>query len=66
MNECYECDFWDSDREGCTCPHSDRWYACPVESELPENKKAIEEYAEWAGKQWKENDEECPTKQDSN
>ena len=28
-------------------PQSDRWYACPIESELPENKKALEEYVNW-------------------
>lgn len=49
MNKCKKCGFWDSERNGCTCPHADMWYACPIESELPENKKALEEYAEWAG-----------------
>ena len=53
MNECYTCGFWDSDY-GCTCPHSDMWYACPIESEMPENKKALDEYAEWAGAERKE------------
>ena len=50
MSECYECGFWDSEREGCTCPHSDKWYACPIENKKPENVKALEEYAEWAGR----------------
>ena len=48
MTECYLCGFWDSEREGCTCPSWDRWYACPIESEKPENKEAIKAYAEWA------------------
>lgn len=26
-NDCYHCGFYDWDSEGCTCPHSDRWYA---------------------------------------
>lgn len=29
----------------CDLPFSDRWYACPIESEKPENKKALEEMA---------------------
>lgn len=55
MNECYNCGFWDSEREGCTCPSYDKWYACPIENEKPENKKALEEYAEWyaEGKRWR-------------
>lgn len=27
MNECYNCGFWDSDYEACTCPSQDLWYA---------------------------------------
>lgn len=50
MNECYDCDFWDSDREGCTCSSLDKWYACPIESSKPENQKELEEYAEWVAK----------------
>ena len=46
---CLDCGFWDSEREGCTCPSSDTWYACPIEAEKPENKKALQEYAEWYG-----------------
>lgn len=46
INECYKCGFYDSDF-GCTCPSLDRWFACPIESEKEENKKALEEYAEW-------------------
>lgn len=49
MTECYRCGFNDEDY-GCTCPHSDKWYACPIESEKPHNKKALEEYAEWVSK----------------
>lgn len=48
MRKCRICGFWDSDYESCTCPSTDRWYACPIESEKLENKKALEEYAEWA------------------
>lgn len=44
--KCYKCGFWDSDWEACTCPSTDKWYACPIESEKPENKKALEEWAE--------------------
>ena len=29
-------------------PQADMWYACPIESEKPENKKALEEYIKWA------------------
>ncbi len=36
MNECYNCGFWDSDYEGCTCPSVDKWYACPLEPEPTE------------------------------
>lgn len=49
INKCLRCGFWESDYEGCTCPHSDKWYACPIENEKPENKMALQEYAEWAG-----------------
>lgn len=43
---CKRCGFNDEDY-GCTCPHSDKWYACPIENKNPENIKALEEYAEW-------------------
>lgn len=29
----------------CEMPFSDRWYACPIESEKEENKNALEEMA---------------------
>lgn len=45
--KCYNCGFWDSDYEQCTCPSQDKWYACPIESEKPENKKEMEEYLKW-------------------
>ena len=45
MSECYKCGFWDSDYESCTCPSYDKWYACPIESEKPENIRTLEEYA---------------------
>ena len=48
MTECYNCGFWNSDCEQCTCPSWDKWYACPIESEKPENKEAIKAYAELA------------------
>lgn len=45
--ECYKCGFRDEDY-GCTCPATDKWYACPIESELPENIKALDEYIKMA------------------
>ena len=42
-NPCLTCDCWDSDAGGCTMPHSDKWYACPIDSERPENKKAFDD-----------------------
>ena len=51
MKGCRICGFWDSDYEACTCPLTDKWYACPIESEKPENKQALEEYAAWAYQQ---------------
>lgn len=32
MKECYNCAFWNGDYEGCTCPSTDKWYACPIEA----------------------------------
>lgn len=52
-DECLRCGFYDEDYS-CTCPHSDRWYACPIESEKPENVKALQEYAEWLSREDKE------------
>ena len=49
MIECYRCGFWNSDYEGCECPATDKWYACPIENRKPENIKALEEYVEQAG-----------------
>lgn len=49
MNKCTRCGFNDEDH-GCTCPHSDKWYACPIESKKPKNIQALEEYSEWASK----------------
>ena len=45
-NPCIKCGFWDSDYEGCTCPHSDKWYACPIENKKPENIHILKEYCE--------------------
>lgn len=47
MNRCLSCSCWDSDREGCTMPSMDMWYACPIESQKPENQKELEKMAEW-------------------
>ncbi len=46
MEQCYRCGFWTSQIGMCTCPSQDMWYACPIESEKPENKQALKEYAE--------------------
>ena len=43
--ECIRCGFNDADY-GCTCPHCDKWYACPIENKKPENIQALKEYAE--------------------
>lgn len=53
MKECANCGFRDEDY-GCTCPHSDKWYACPIENKKPENIKELKEYAEWVGSEVKE------------
>lgn len=49
MKECANCGFL-NDYGACDCPHSDKWYACPIEAKKPENIKALEEYAEWVRK----------------
>lgn len=46
MEECYTCGFNDEDY-GCTCPFSDKWYACPIENKKPENRQELKEYIEW-------------------
>ena len=46
MKECHRCGFNDEDY-GCTCPHSDKWYACPIENKKPENIQTLQEYADW-------------------
>ena len=43
MKECMSCGFNDEDY-GCVCPSSDKWYACPIESEKPENKQMMRDY----------------------
>ena len=45
MKECDRCDFNNEDY-GCTCPHSNKWYACPIENKKPENVKALREWVE--------------------
>lgn len=47
MSECYKCGFWNSDYEVCTCYSGNKWYACPIESRKPENKKAMEDFIKW-------------------
>ena len=49
MKECANCGFL-NDYEACDCPHSNKWYACPIENKKPENIKALKEYAEWTSK----------------
>jgi hypothetical protein len=46
MKECANCDFNNEDY-GCTCSHSDKWYACPIENKKPENIQALKEHADW-------------------
>ena len=36
-NPCLYCGFYDTDREGCTCPSTDKWYACPMSDPKPED-----------------------------
>lgn len=45
-NPCLKCGFWESDYGACSCPHSDMWYACPIENEKPENIEILKEYCE--------------------
>lgn len=54
MVHCLRCDCWDSDREGCTMPESDRWYACPIESARPENIAALEAWCAFLDQHRKE------------
>ena len=49
MKECANCGFL-NDYGACDCPHSDKWYACPIEAKKPENIEDLKEYAEWARK----------------
>lgn len=46
MKECANCGFH-NEYGCCDCPHSDKWYACPIENKKPENIQALKEYAEW-------------------
>jgi len=52
-NPCLSCDCWDSEREGCTMPSTDMWYACPIESQKPENQEALRKLAEEYGRRKK-------------
>jgi len=51
MSACYNCGFWNSDYGSRTCPSSDKWYACPVESIKSENVEALKDYVEWVSKE---------------
>lgn len=53
-NPCFGCGFWESDYEACTCPSGEMWYACPIESEKPENQEELRKYAEWLDAREKE------------
>ena len=44
MSACNGCGFYEPDYEACTCASWEMWYACPIESQKPENKKAMEDY----------------------
>lgn len=44
MKECANCGFL-NDYGCCSCPSSDKWYACPIENKKAENIKALQEYA---------------------
>lgn len=55
MKECNKCAFKDEDY-GCICPHSDMWYACPIENKKPENIQALKEYAEQVAERGGKND----------
>ncbi len=43
MNECCKCGFHDED-VGCTCFSTDKWYACPIEYNKPENWRVLKTY----------------------
>lgn len=47
MNKCYDCGCYDAEREGCTMSSIDKWYACPIESALPENQEELKKLAKW-------------------
>ena len=48
-NPCIDCGFWDSDQEGCLCSDLDKWYACPIEAQKPENQKELREMIDHVG-----------------
>lgn len=52
MKECANCGF--NEEGACSCPHSDKWYACPIENKKPENIQALKEYVEWMNKEKEE------------
>lgn len=50
MKECPDCGFWEPDYQACTCPQSDKWYACPLEPEPSEDDFKTEEELRREGK----------------
>ena len=56
MKECLSCGFYYKDY-GCTCFESDKWCACPIESEKSENKQEMKEYLAWLDKLEREDKE---------
>lgn len=50
MKECANCGFL-NEYEACACPHSEKWYDCPIEAKKPENVKKMEEYVEWLSRE---------------
>lgn len=46
---CLHCGFYNTDYEGCECPSTDKWYACPLEPE-PSAEGFMTEEAAWHDK----------------
>ena len=42
--ECYNCDAYDEDREGCTLPSCDKSYACSKVAQKPEPENEEHEF----------------------
>lgn len=43
----------------CTLPHYDKWYACPIEAEKPENKRMFEAWMTEMTKERRVKNESC-------